>query len=338
MGLVQYESSDEEEDEQIQTQTKPQHRKEVAEGAFLIVNNDSTIPPSHGPASTSTSAPPAEIPYLPKSTTATCQSQHILYLPEPITAAPKLQPQPEPGTEPEPATGPVLGPALGPTLPPTTTTQSDGGQLLEDVDMSFLETTSGEEAPRSPYSATRTLLRDLTLPAVANMDIPPSPPSSPRPSGLDALNAKFDNFLCLKRTKGVHFNERLAASSGLRNPALTDKMLGFVGLETDFLLAEYDPALMGDPTEQYATTLPADLWDPKAFPEWAYKGALRKAQERGNKDRERQRGEPMEFVSAGAVAGTAGSGSVSSRPGTPGVPLNSSSGGAGVKRKSRFDT
>jgi len=201
--------------------------------------------------------------------------------------------------------------------------------------MSFLDedpstaaaSTAPLDPPRSPYSASRALLRDLTLPAVPNMDIPPSPPGSPPPS-LDALNDKFDTFLRLKRTKGVHFNERLAASSAGRNPALMDKLLGFVGIETEFDL-EGGGGDVAAATEQYATTLGTDIWNPAAFPEWAYKGPLRNAQERGHKERERGRGEPVEFVSASTLG--AGSGSApGSRPDTPGTT-------GAVKRKSRFD-
>ena len=174
--------------------------------------------------------------------------------------------------------------------------------LDSDVDLSFLNgDNTSSEPPRSPYSAARALARDLTLPAVPNMDIPPSPPPSESypPPGLEVLNAKFDNFLKLKREKGIHFNERIASSSALRNPALIDKLLGFAGIETEFTDGG------GAAAEQYSTTLEAGLWDPIAFPAWAYCGPLRKAQERVNKERDRGRGEPVEFVSSsGASAGS----------------------------------
>ncbi len=167
--------------------------------------------------------------------------------------------------------------------------------------------------PRSPYSAARSLLRDLTLPTVPNLDIPPSPPGTPPPS-LEGLNRKFDTFLDLKRTQGVHFNERLAQSAALRNPGLMDKLLGFVGLETDF-----DD---GAGLSQYDNVLSSDLWDPAAFPGWAYKGALRQAQDKAH---ERPRGERVEFVSASEPGPR-------SRSGTPGVPPTTTG-----KRKTRFD-
>ena len=74
--------------------------------------------------------------------------------------------------------------------------------------------------------------------------------------------------------------------------------------------------------KQYANTLPSDLWDPAALPAWAYKGPLRRAQE---KAQERPRGERVEFVAASDAAPR-------SRSGTPTVPPVTG------KRKSRFDT
>lgn len=211
-----------------------------------------------------------------------------------------------------------------------------------EVDLSFLtnppdpSTSTADAAPRSPYSAARSLARDLTLPAVANMDIPPSPPpasGSPDP-GLDALNSKFDSFLRLKRTKGVHFNARLAASSALRNPGLMDKLLVFSGLETDFSAGDEDSAAAAAAaTGQYATTLVRDLWDPAAFPEWAYRGPLRRAQDRANRERERARGEAVAFVAASASAAAA--------EGTVGPAVVAVSAGEAPvrgKRRTMFDT
>lgn len=80
-----------------------------------------------------------------------------------------------------------------------------------------------------------------------------------------------------------------------------DKLLGFVGIETEFVEGD------GTGTEQYATTLGTEVWDPQGFPEWAYRGQLRRAQDRGNRERERGRGEAIEFVPSGTVDGGAGS-------------------------------
>lgn len=189
--------------------------------------------------------------------------------------------------------------------------------------------------PLSPYSAQRALLRDLTLPAVPNLDIPPSPPGSPDPSS--GLNRKFDAFLELKRRKGTHFNARLAQSSALRNPAVADKLLAFVGLG--------DPGSDSGPAElaaQYATTLPSEVWDPAAFPAWAFRGPLRRSQEKVQKEREAARAngtrEGIDFIPAvasgsglGTVAGLSRGGSRAGTPGTAGL-------GTAPGRKSRFDT
>ncbi|KAK3336265.1 HCNGP-like protein-domain-containing protein [Cercophora scortea] len=316
MGLVQYESSDEDEDVRSENEVKPTDTP-LQNPATRPRNEPGKFhtPPIHNannyqilmfrletqPITTSTATTPtASKPSPPPNGTSTTTKE------APSTTPPL---------------GPAIGPVMGPALPPPSA----------EVDMSFLDDTP-IPAPRSPYSATRALLRDLTLPAVPNMDIPPSPPRSPVAASLDALNAKFDNFLALKRTKGLHFNERLAASSALRNPALMDKLLGFVGVETVFAEGDGD-GNVDLAVEQYATTLAADVFDPAAFPEWAYKGPLRRAQEKGHKERERGRGEAVEFMPATAAA--VGGGAEGSRPGTPGA------GGGSVpatgKRKTRFD-
>ncbi|KAI9728941.1 MAG: hypothetical protein M1828_000026 [Chrysothrix sp. TS-e1954] len=86
----------------------------------------------------------------------------------------------------------------------------------------------------------RQLVQSLTLPPIPNTFIPPSPPGSPSKS----ITAKFERFLDLKK-KGIHFNDRLASSSAMQNPAIWQEMMAFAGI---------DPA-----TEQYASTLPDDL-------------------------------------------------------------------------------
>lgn len=160
-----------------------------------------------------------------------------------------------------------------------------------DIDPQSAQDDPSEQPPSSPYTTNRTLIHNLTLPTVPNLDIPPSPPSSPSQSTAQAaLTAKFDKFLELKRKKGTHFNAKIADSHALMNPPLMDKLLGFAGISTDF-----DE---GGGTEQYATTLDKELWDPSSFPEWAYRGPLRKAQERQQKEKGRERGEAVQFVPA----------------------------------------
>ena len=147
--------------------------------------------------------------------------------------------------------------------------------------------------PQSPYTANRAMVCDLTLPTVPNLDIPVSPPGSP-PPGTDK---KFAHFLELKK-QGVHFNEKLARSSALKNPSLLKKLMDFAGIEED---------------HQYATTLRAEIWDPTAFPAAAYKEQLASTQQEILKKQEErakaQRG-AIEFVSASAS-------NQSSRSGTP---------------------
>ncbi|KAJ5468667.1 hypothetical protein N7475_006419 [Penicillium sp. IBT 31633x] len=136
--------------------------------------------------------------------------------------------------------GPVLGPA-----------SMDMAPLSEDKHSS-----SGRS---SPFSASRALIQDLTLPPVPNLDIPPSPPGSPNP----AANAKFEHFLSLKK-QGVHFNSKLASSSSLKNPSLLVKMMEHAGIEEE---------------AQYDTSLPADLWTTSDLPKWGFKEELLRTQQ-----------------------------------------------------------
>lgn len=240
-------------------------------------------------------------------------------------------------------------------MPPPTEVASSNTLLSEpdsDIDMSFLNDPStsstalasgpSAEPPKSPYTTTRTLLRDLTLPALPNMDIPASPPLSPSDISsverLSALTSKFDKFLELKRNKGQHFNSRIAQSAATKNPGLMDKLMRFVGVETEVWFddddddddhndghdsnrktLERDVSLNGNGAEvaarapagaeQYATTLSKEVWDPTAMPGWAYRDRLRKTQERMQKESERKKGERVEFVSGGSTT-MAGSGTV----------------------------
>ena len=145
------------------------------------------------------------------------------------------------------------------------------------------------QPPQSPYSRERAIIHDLTLPSVPNLDIPPSPPGSPTPS----TNKKFEQFLELKK-KGIHFNSKLESSAALRNPSLTDKLMGFVEI---------------DEREQYQTTLPADLWDPNGFPEWAFRDRLRKSRDKVVKEKEADKASGnrsgIDFVASTTAAASA---------------------------------
>lgn len=185
---------------------------------------------------------------------------------------------------------------MGPSLPP-----ADQREVYpEQVDEEDLGPDQDVQArpPSSPYSANRALLHQLTLPTVPDLDIPPSPPPGSPSSDARraALTAKFEKFLELKRTKGVHFNARIAESHAFRNPEQTDKLLSFVGIDTKL---DRDSGAAGAAgASQYSTTLPADLWDPVGFPAWAHRGRLRLAQEKLSKERTRAQGEPVQFVPA----------------------------------------
>ncbi|KAI2818065.1 hypothetical protein CBS63078_10387 [Aspergillus niger] len=108
------------------------------------------------------------------------------------------------------------------------------------------------------FLADRALIHDLTLPPLPNLDIPPSPPGSPNP----AANAKIAHFLTLKK-QGMHFNEKLAGSTSLKNPSLLKKMMDHAGI---------------DDQAQYHTSLPPEVWSINDLPSWGYKEELLKAQ------------------------------------------------------------
>lgn len=161
------------------------------------------------------------------------------------------------------------GPLLGPSMPPVQHLEAD------------------QEAPSeglSPYSASRAILRNLTMPPVPSFDIPPSPPGSPPLKSTK----KFDRFLELKK-QGIHFNAKLAESSALRNPTLFQKLMDFAGLDDE---------------SQYETALPDDLAVPTKFPTWAYADQLNKRQEDMTKRKAKERkGRPVEFVRASGGGG-----------------------------------
>lgn len=132
-----------------------------------------------------------------------------------------------------------------------------------------------------------------------DLDIPPSPPGSPTAHD-DQLTQKFTQFLSLKK-QGVHFNNKIGSSAALRNPSLTDKLLGFVDV---------------DRKSAYANTLDKAVWDPEVFPRTSYKEQLRQSQIDIAATRARAKGAPVAFVTASS-AGT--------------------SGGVSAQRETRFD-
>ncbi|KAF2630768.1 hypothetical protein BU25DRAFT_334491 [Macroventuria anomochaeta] len=186
----------------------------------------------------------------------------------PVAAAPapEVLPQPALRKATPPLSAPVNGPAQDPTVspPPVDNDAADG------------------VPPGSPYTSSRAIIQNLTLPTVPDFDIPPSPPGPPP----QRATKKFAQFLELK-TKGQHFNQRLASSSVLRDPGHSQKLMDFARISEE---------------EQYASTLPEGLAVPAVFPPWAYVEELRASQKRILKTREQEKSkiprEAIDFVSA----------------------------------------
>ncbi|XXG93841.1 hypothetical protein Hte_000090 [Hypoxylon texense] len=278
MGLVSYESSDEEE---VAPQPEPKSLKQNQD-ATVVVNREPSAPA------------------------------------KPDASSSRMEVEQE---KPAAIIGPQIGPApaAGPSFPPLEEAPMDDDDAVENGSGSGLP-------PGSPYTATRALLRDLTLPPLPNTDIPPSPPRSPPP----ATSAKFERFLELKK-QGVHFNSKVAQNPSMGNPALMDKLLAFVEL--------------GSPADQYRTTLGEDIWDPTAFPRSAYKEQLRQSQLEIEKARARGKGAPVDFVAASTSATTTTATTTTTPAGGSDQGAaqqgGTSQGGApkpsGGKRKTRFD-
>jgi hypothetical protein len=136
---------------------------------------------------------------------------------------------------------------VGPTMP----TDYDAEAVHQE--QQALEIPSMAEIPEQD------LIRHLTQASHPMTSLPSSPPGSPSP----VIEAKFKKFLELK-AKGIHFNEDLAGKSTFRNPALLDTLMGRAGI---------------DGASQYASSLPAAIWNPAALPSSAYKEALARSQQ-----------------------------------------------------------
>ncbi|XWW92611.1 hypothetical protein V2A60_000536 [Cordyceps javanica] len=261
--------------------------------------------------------PQLQVPAPSKQTQTPPQpSQPATTAPEPAVSVSKPQPsgpKPPPARE-TPAPGAALPPPgaapLGPSLPPMDS--SALGSLPEPPALDDDASAQAGVAPSSPYTTARSLIHDLTLPAVPNFDIPVSPPGSPPPAAA-ATGQRFAHFLELKK-KGTHFNAKLEQSSAQRNPALTDKLLWFVDIPPprgDSNSSNSSNSSNGQKSVlQYQTTLPADVWDPGAFPAWAFRDGLRKGRDRVAKEREAARAAPgrtsVEFVSSTTTTTTSG--------------------------------
>ncbi len=162
---------------------------------------------------------------------------------------------------------------------------------FQSIDLQSLSTTwepmqgpSLGPSASSPYSSNRSMVQELTLPIHANLNIPPSPPNSPYP-GLDQ---KISHFLSLKH-RGIHFNTKLASNSALKNPSLLAKLIESAGFDEE------------GAQDQYASTLPRELWDPYGFPVDVYTKDLTKTQQDVEKRKSGERkGAQREFVTAKA--------------------------------------
>ena len=138
----------------------------------------------------------------------------------------------------------LIGPLLDPAAQPNGTVRSEQ-QIPSPIALADM--------------SERDAIRHLTQATVPATSLPPSPPGSPDP----AANERFRRFLELK-AKGIHFNEDLARKTNFRNPSLLSTMMSKIGV---------------DEKAQYSTSLPLDLWDPTALPDWAYKEGLLKSQQ-----------------------------------------------------------
>ncbi|KAG6088469.1 hypothetical protein E4U15_005873 [Claviceps sp. LM218 group G6] len=199
------------------------------------------------------------------------------------------QPQPQSQSQEQTTIGQL---PLGPSLPPSDTNLDSLPEPLPEPSPSPSSSLEAEttKPPSSPYSSTRAIMHDLTLPSLPNLTIPSSPPGSPPP----ATTKKFQQFLHLKR-QGTHFNAKLESSTALRNPSLTDKLLSFVDVT--------GPA-------QYETTVSLDLYDPTSFPAYAHRDKLRKSREMLVKEREGEKvtARGVDFVSASGTSTPVGGG------------------------------
>ncbi|THZ84524.1 hypothetical protein D6C84_04082 [Aureobasidium pullulans] len=208
------------------------------------------------------------------------------------TTEPQQDSAPDPADEPAPASsGPALGPALGPMAGPA------AGPSMPEAGPSAMPSEEDDgSVPSSPHTASRLMLRNLTMPPVPNFQIPPSPPGSPPPD----TTTKFARFLDLKK-KGTHFNERLYHSSALRNPGLLPKLMDFAGISQE---------------DQYATPWSQGAIATK-FPDWAYGDKLVAAHEKIAKKKEQEKAknprEAVDFVPAKQEANASASGRVERR-------------------------
>jgi HCNGP-like protein len=174
-------------------------------------------------------------------------------------------------------------PLIGPTIPDGLPDHDDGGLGTPQLPQGLSE---------------QDLIRYLTQASHPMTALPPSPPGSPNPQ----IETKFKRFLELK-SKGLHFNEDLAKKTTFRNPGLFSTLMERAGIDED---------------AQYATSLPASVWDPQLLPPAAYKEELLKSQQ---SIRDQQTAQKKQASAAGKRMiefTSAGRSGASSRTSTPG--------------------
>lgn len=280
MALVAYGSSDEDEEEGVQD--VPSTQNNGTKDADTVSNGQghTDTAPSHNGMDTHRPQPTASITSI-----------------EPLNQTKEVE-----GS---------VGASIGPTMP--------AEMLINDTPSPVNETTNNE-APLSPYSLNRATIRQLTMPSVPNLNLPPAP------DGIapEKTNTKFAHFLKLKR-QGVHFNEKLASTPALKNPNLFEKLMDFAGITEDDVVQ---------------TTLNEQF----TFPSWAYKEELAKVQKEIEKDNKASR-KTLDFVPASSTnenhvnTSTNGQQSTAERvmAGLNDGKTAATSVQAGIKRKSRFD-
>lgn len=159
------------------------------------------------------------------------------------------------------------------------------GPALQDHDTADVEKNDNDDLDPalSPYSQERQQVRLLTMPPVANFNIPPSPGPGDD-ADLAVSRKKIAKFVELKH-KGVHYNEKLVSSSAFKNPAMTDKLLAFAGIQG---------------LDQYRSSLPegtgvdVDYWASLRVEE-----VVSRIEARREADAARPKGSKRDFVSAG---------------------------------------
>ncbi|TGJ73379.1 hypothetical protein EYR41_000479 [Orbilia oligospora] len=195
LGLVQYDS-DEEDSQEIEEPQSPQESSANIKGGSKAVDTATPAISTKDAASRNVIAPVA----APTSAVLA------------ISSPPPIQ---------------------GPQVPSQNENDTFGPMRPVSIEIEYPPSDEGENSrptspPLSPYSHARSLLRSYTIPNLTpDFSIPESPPGSP-PA---ATSKKFATFLNLKKKK-VHFNQKLSQTMALRNPNLLENLMMHVGMDS----------------------------------------------------------------------------------------------------------